>query len=78
MSTISRDARLLNREKGIRTFCFVVVSEHSNDSSPCRQDASRIFIVGANAPIMKMHFRRKTTIEESKFPSVSYRVDANA
>jgi hypothetical protein len=32
----------------------------------------------ANAAIMKMHFRRKTTIEESKFPSADYRIYANA
>jgi hypothetical protein len=35
-------------------------------------------IVKANAANVKVHFRRKTTREESKFPTEDYRRYANA
>jgi hypothetical protein len=35
-------------------------------------------IAKANTAIVKMHFRRKTRREESKFPTANYRRYANA
>jgi hypothetical protein len=65
--------------KGIRAFCFIVVAEHQIERHIAMQarDLAHL-IVKANAAIMKVHFRRKTTSEESKFPTANYRTYANA
>jgi hypothetical protein len=48
-------------------------------TSAISPDARRAHLtVEENATIMKMHFRRKTAIEETKFTSVDYRIYANA
>jgi hypothetical protein len=56
-----------------------VIAEHSIERLVAMQ-ARRLahFTVQANAASMKMHFRRKTTIEEPKFSAANYRIYANA
>jgi len=63
----------------IRAFCFIVIAEHQIEPLVAMQarDLAHL-IVKANAEIMKVHFRRKTTSEESKFPTENYRTCANA
>jgi hypothetical protein len=65
--------------KEIRTFCFVAIAEHSIERLIAMQARHLAHLtVEANAAIMKMQFRRKTTSEESKFPTENYRIYANA
>jgi hypothetical protein len=56
-----------------------VIAGHSIERLITLQAGRRVHLtVEENAAVAKMHFRRKTTIEESRFLSADYRIYANA
>jgi hypothetical protein len=76
-SAIYRDA--LDRKNQSAHFCLIMIAERAVERL-FGLHAGRLahLIAKANTVIVKMHFRRKTRREESKFPTENYRRYANA